>query len=297
MKLSYILSTVVVTTYLMFGVMGQAKSEDVKVSDELTIHYQQSGSGDTAIIFIPGWTMSTDVFVHQLEHFAESTQFRAITYDPRGQGLSTKTAEGHSYQQHGRDLAALIAKLELKSVILAGWSYGVLDAMAYIHQFGTDKLKALVLIDGTPKSSGNDNAIEWVWFRNDDADGYRQGFSMGAVVDRKAMNVEFAKWMLEDQSNVNINWVENMVNMTSNSVAALTNELGAYLDYSADLKALEGKMPLLYVVREEWEDIVLDWATANTPSAKVVAMGKHLMFWERHADFNAVLDHFLTRLE
>ena len=197
MKLSYILSIVVVTTYLMFGVMGQAKSEDVKVSDELTIHYQQSGSGDIAIIFIPGWTMSTDVYVHQLEHFAKSTDFRAITYDPRGQGLSTKTAEGHSYQQHGRDLAAFIDKLELKSVILAGWSYGVLDELAYIHQFGIDKLKAVVLIDGTPKSSGKDNETEWVWFRNDDADGYRQGFSMGAVVDRKGMNVEFAKWIPE----------------------------------------------------------------------------------------------------
>ena len=29
----------------------------------------------------------------------------------------------------------------------------------------------------------------------------------------------------------------------------------------------------------------------------VFAMGKHLMFWERHTDFNAVLDRFLARLE
>ena len=85
--------------------------------------------------------------------------------------------------------------------------------------------------------------------------------------------------------------------MTPNTVAALTNELGAYLDFSVNLKALEGKMPLLYGGREEWKDAASSWAAANTPSANVVAMGKHLMFWERHTDFNAVLDRFLARLE
>ena len=69
------------------------------------------------------------------------------------------------------------------------------------------------------------------------------------------------------------------------------------LNYSADLKALEGKMPLLYIVREEWKDAASSLAAANTPSVNVVAMGKHLMFWERHTDFNAVLDRFLARLE
>ena len=56
-------------------------------------------------------------------------------------------------------------------------------------------------------------------------------------------------------------------------------------------------MPLLYIVREEWKDAASSLAAANTPSANVVAMGKHLMFWERHTDFNAVLDRFLARLE
>jgi hypothetical protein len=38
-------------------------------------------------------------------------------------------------------------------------------------------------------------------------------------------------------------------------------------------------------------------ADLGWPSANVVAMGKHLMFWEQHTDFNAVLDRFLARLE
>jgi pimeloyl-ACP methyl ester carboxylesterase len=63
------------------------------------------------------------VFERQLKHFEGSTRFRAIVYDPRGQDLSSKTLRGHTYAQHGRDLAAFIQKLGLKNVALAGWSY------------------------------------------------------------------------------------------------------------------------------------------------------------------------------
>ncbi|WP_369795175.1 alpha/beta fold hydrolase [Halioglobus sp. HI00S01] len=49
------------------------------------------------MIFIPGWSMSSQVFKYQLAHFQRSTRFRAIAIDPRGQGLSTKTGTGHTY--------------------------------------------------------------------------------------------------------------------------------------------------------------------------------------------------------
>jgi non-heme chloroperoxidase len=62
-------------------------------------------------VFIPGWTGATKVFERQFKHFEGSSRFRAIAYDPRGQGLSSKTLDGHTYQQHGRDLAAFIEKL------------------------------------------------------------------------------------------------------------------------------------------------------------------------------------------
>src|SRR5512145_2205518 len=84
------------------GSMDQAcntiRSEFVRINDDFTIHFEESGSGDMPIVFIPGWTMSTKVFSRQLAHFLESNRWRAISYDPRGQGLTTKTIEGHSYQ-------------------------------------------------------------------------------------------------------------------------------------------------------------------------------------------------------
>jgi pimeloyl-ACP methyl ester carboxylesterase len=269
----------------------------LKISDSFTIHYEESGNGDSPIVFIPGWTMSTKVFVRQLEYFADSDRFRAITYDPRGQGLSSKTMEGHTYQQHGRDLKAVMDALKLSNVVLAGWSAGVLDQFAYINQFGADNLKGVILIDGTPRTASEfGSEVDWVWNYTDDRDGFRQWLTMGPLEDRPALNIDFAKWMLEDHSPENIAWVDGISSQTPNAFAALLNETQAYLDYSEDLVKLDGKLPLLYVVREEWQGVAEKWTRENTPSAKLVAMGKHLMFWERSVAFNELLSGFLERV-
>ena len=70
---------------------SSAHAEMLQVDDELTIFYQVSGTGQIPIVFVPGWTMSTKVFEKQLAHFAQSTRYRFYTFDPRGQGKSTKT--------------------------------------------------------------------------------------------------------------------------------------------------------------------------------------------------------------
>ncbi len=35
----------------------------------------------------------------------------------------------------------------------------------------------------------------------------------------------------------------------------------------------------------------------NTPAAEVVALGKHMMFWERQEEFNRILDRFLMTVK
>lgn len=268
-------------------------AEEVKIDKDLTIYYEQAGSGDTTIIFIPGWMMSTDVFVHQLAHFKDSSKYRALAYDPRGQGKSSKPVEGHTYQQHARDLARFIEKLGLEKVILAGWSYGVTEQLAYLNQFGADKLKAMIMIDTGPDVTGA-TRDEWVWYLNDDSDGYSRWFTEGIIEDRENVIAGFSEWMLENPTPENIAWASKIANQTSSSVASITNATGFYLDYSEDLVALEGKMPLLYVVRDEMKEMADRWIKSNTPTSTAVYMGKHMMFWERPEEFNKVVDEFLS---
>jgi non-heme chloroperoxidase len=289
-------SRIAIVAVATFVTVSPVKAEYAKLSDDLTLHYEQAGKGPQTILFIPGWMMSTKVFERQFKHFEASTRFRAIAYDPRGQGLSSKTLDGHTYQQHGRDLAAFIQKLGLKDVVLAGWSYGVFDMMAYVNQFGVGKVKAVVVIDGTPRGLGTDNTKEWVWVSQDDKDKFRETYTIQTLENRPAVNVEFAKWILEAPTPENIRWVDNIASQTPNFIAALTNETGTYINYEKDLRALDGHLPLLFVVREEWRQIVSDWVKANAPAGELVVMGKHLMFWERSQEFNAALDRFLAGL-
>ncbi len=276
--------------------VNSAGAEEVKLSEDLTIYYEQVGSGDTTIIFIPGWMMSTEVFKHQLAHFKGSTKYRALAYDPRGQGKSSKPIEGHTYQQHARDLALMLEKLALDKVILAGWSYGVTEQLAYLNQFGSKKIKAMIMIDTGPDVSGA-SRDEWVWYLNDDSDGYAQSFTVGIIEDRENVVREFSKWMLEDPTPENIAWLSKIASNTSSSVASIQNATGFYLDYSKDLIALDGKIPLLYVVRDEIREVADKWIKSNTPSATAVYMGKHLMFWERAEEFNKAMDEFLSSVD
>lgn len=276
--------------------VNSAGAEEIKLNEDLTIYYEQVGSGDTTIIFIPGWMMSTEVFKHQLAHFKGSTKYRALAYDPRGQGKSSKPIEGHTYQQHARDLALMLEKLGLDKVILAGWSYGVTEQLAYLNQFGAKKIKAMIMIDTGPDVSGA-SRNEWIWYLNDDSDGYAQSFTVGIIEDRENIVREFSKWMLENPTPENVAWLSKIASNTSSSVASIQNATGFYLDYSKDLIALDGKIPLLYVVRDEVREVADKWIKSNTPSATAVYMGKHMMFWERAEEFNKAVDEFLLSID
>ncbi|SEP03559.1 Pimeloyl-ACP methyl ester carboxylesterase [Salinihabitans flavidus] len=273
-------------------------AEEVELSEDLTIHYETAGTGDTTILFVPGWAMSTEVFEKQLETFEGSTDYTFVTFDPRGQGESSKTAGGHFYQQHGRDLNAFIEALELDTIVLGGWSFGGNAVLSYVDQFGTERLKGFVMIDAAPKSTGADNTTEWVWYSHDDADGFEAFFTMGPLLYRDDMIAGFADWMLADTSAENIAWASAIAEKTNSTTMALLNAAGTFDDYTEDLTAMDGEIPLLYIVREEWGPVVSEWAAANTPNAMVSAtMPSHLGFWEDPEGFNAELMTFLEGID
>ena len=289
---------VVVLLAMMYSSATRAEIIDdyVKVSDDLTLHYQKTGTGSIAIVFVPGWTMTTRAFEHQISHFQDSAAFQAITYDPRAQGLSTITIEGHYYEQHARDLEKLLTKLDVQKFVLVGWSSGGGDILEYVRLYGASKLAGLVLLDTPPKVKTTDYTQDWAWFgtkEEGDQDGLLRTFVYDVMVDRKKVNRELAKWMLDDPSPSNIRFVEEMTNHTPDSIAALLNTSSWYLDNTQQVKELNGKVPLLYFTREEWNGAATKWAKANTPAAKVVSFGKHLMFWEHPDKFNSALDEFL----
>ncbi|MEM7562696.1 MAG: alpha/beta hydrolase [Pseudomonadota bacterium] len=264
----------------------------VKINDELTLAYEMAGEGAQDILMLPGWTMSTRVFEHQLAFFENSDRFRFITFDPRAHGRSSKTENGHFYAQHGRDLNAFVEALGLKNFILGGWSFGTLAVLSYVNQFGSDRLDGLLMLDGPPRASGVDNQNEWVTYRYDDADGSNQFFTYSRLENVEHCLREFGAWMLEAVTEERLEWISRISLETPATAAALLNASAAGLDYDRDLQQLEGKIPLCYVMCESRRRVAENWKAEYTPSARVEGFGEHLMFWERPDQFNRVLQSF-----
>jgi non-heme chloroperoxidase len=117
-------------------------------SDGVRLHYTESGPPDTpTIVFVPGWTMPAWIFQRQIDFFSHA--YHVVAFDPRGQGSSDVPVGGYEPGRRGADIADLIAALGNRPVLLVGWSLGVLDSLAYAHQFGDARLTGMVLIDNS----------------------------------------------------------------------------------------------------------------------------------------------------
>ena len=117
------------------------------------IHYLQAGSKTEApaLILIPGWRMPAWLWREQLQRFSSVTRVLAI--DPRSQGESSNTADDNTPETRASDLHDALETLGVARYVLVGWSQGAQDVAAYVTQFGTDSIAAIVFVD-SPVSAG-----------------------------------------------------------------------------------------------------------------------------------------------
>ena len=128
---------------------GSAWAADrfLTTSDGVRLHYIETGPTFAPIlVFVPGWTMPAWIFQGQIDFFSRS--YHVIALDPRGQGESDIPPAGYEPYRRGADIADLLRALG-RPAVLVGWSLGVLDSLAYVHQFGDAQLLGMVLIDNS----------------------------------------------------------------------------------------------------------------------------------------------------
>jgi len=116
-------------------------------SDGVRLHYLEAGTGEPALVFVPGWLMPADVFERQVAHFAPA--HRVIVLDPRSQGQSQLTTSDLSPGARARDIAELVGHARVGGFVLVGWSLGVLEALDYAGRHRPADLRGLVLIDNS----------------------------------------------------------------------------------------------------------------------------------------------------
>ena len=113
-------------------------------TQNVDIFFEDYGHGQP-VILIHGWPLSHRAWEQQVWAIVEAG-FRCIAYDRRGFGNSSAPYRAYDYSTLTLDLHQIITQLELKDVILVGFSMGGGEVVRYCTDFGTDNIAKVALI-------------------------------------------------------------------------------------------------------------------------------------------------------
>ena len=126
------------------------KEHYIESPDGLRLHVAEAGRPDAPpILFLHGWSQSWLAWSMQMEDAHLSAHFRLLAADLRGHGQSDAPRGADQYQANApwaKDVHAIIQALDLRGVMLVGWSYGGSVICDYLRQFGTGAISGINLV-------------------------------------------------------------------------------------------------------------------------------------------------------
>jgi peroxiredoxin len=187
--------------------MSYLNTSSSENGEPIQLFFEQYGEGQP-VILIHGWPLSHQMWEYQIQTIVEAG-YQVVAYDRRGFGKSSKPYYGYDYDTLAKDLNDLIEALDLKDVILAGFSMGGGEVARYIGTYGTDKVAKAALISSVApfmlKTSDNPDGVPEETF---------EGFKKNIKEDRLAFLKEFGDQFVNYKDNkkkiseaqVHFNW-------------------------------------------------------------------------------------------
>ena len=120
----------------------------ITTPDGVEIFYKDWGSGP-AVVLSHGWPLNSDSWEAQ-QLWLANNGFRAIAHDRRGHGRSTQVWDGNDMDHYADDLSTLIEALDLRDVVLVGFSTGGGEVARYIGRHGTSRVAKVALVSAVP---------------------------------------------------------------------------------------------------------------------------------------------------
>jgi pimeloyl-ACP methyl ester carboxylesterase len=153
-------------------------------------------------------------------------------------------------------------------------------------------VKAFIAIDELPKSlaTAENDGVEA------DLATWRQ-FIDGTTYTRREFTREFSRWIVKrDLSAEELDWLVDQSLQTPTSTALLLLIHAMFADYTPEARLMDGRIPVLNVLREERAERAVAWLRANLPNAESFVCKGHMHFWAEPEVFNAALDAFLRKV-
>jgi len=211
--------------------------------------------------------------------------------EPRSHGLSSQTTDSNYPEAHALDIKAVLDELRLRPVILVGWSLGVDDITAYVGQFGTHGISALVLVDELFVFQRDSDFMTWYF-----------DLSWNLQTDRPAATPKFVREMFERPPSE-----EYLQRITRAALKTPTNTaitlLDAWVAHDRVGQLAKIDKPTLIVSASYGRD--LDYRKTQQDMHEQIRGSRleifenvgHALFVDDAQRFNALLDDFFATVE
>jgi non-heme chloroperoxidase len=115
---------------------------------DIHLYYEDHGTGQP-VVMIHGYPLNGHSWEKQQWALLHAG-YRVITYDRRGFGWSSQPTAGYDYDTFATDLKVLLDTLDLRDVILVGFSMGTGEVTRYLGRYGSDRVSKAVLLGALP---------------------------------------------------------------------------------------------------------------------------------------------------
>ncbi len=128
------------------------KAQKVTGGGGIQLHVEETGNPQgKPILFIHGFSQCRLCWNKQINSDL-ANDFRLVTLDNRGHGLSDKPQDAYGDTQlWAEDIQAIITTLELDHPVLSGWSYGGEIICDYIRHYGEEQISGLNFVGAVSK--------------------------------------------------------------------------------------------------------------------------------------------------
>jgi pimeloyl-ACP methyl ester carboxylesterase len=253
-----------------------------KTSDGITLHYLESGSGP-ALVLVPGWTMPAEIWQYQIQHFAST--HRVVALDPRGQGRSDKPAHGYQPSRRALDIKELLVHLGGTPAIVAGWSLAMQEVLVMTHEYGTEHVRAIVLVDHLIDFEASGLASRFINLQTD-----REAWTRNFIraIHNAPQSDEYLESMtqaaLSTPTNAAAIMIANLILMGPTDLRPALNALdrpALVINSSQDWAVEQAEL-----VRKGWPNI----------QVAVIDDTSHALFVDKPDEFNQALEKFIASL-
>ncbi|MFB8385200.1 alpha/beta fold hydrolase [Streptomyces rubiginosohelvolus] len=268
-------------------------------STPVELYYEDQGAGQP-VVLIHGYPLNGHSWERQTRDLLDAG-YRVITYDRRGFGRSSKVGTGYDYDTFSADLNALLESLDLRDVVLVGFSMGTGELARYVARYGHERVAKLAFLA----------ALEpFLVARDDNPEGVPQevfdGIAAAAKGDRYAWYTKFFADFYNLDDNLGSRISQEAVTASWN-VATSSAPVAAYAvvsswieDFRADVQAVRDSGKPALVLHGTADRILPIDATARRfrrelPDAQYVEIegAPHGLLWTHAEEVNAALRAFL----